>query len=180
SALVPPDDFGNFDGSTWTPGPSRYTAYPQPAATHKPFRIPPGTPGPGELVATISIDEKGFDPPYIMAPIGTTFYWINDTVATHSVTHDEGDFDVVLPPGATHSEYCVDPGEYPYHCRFHDEKGDNVVNLDVSAAQFLASYRGQPIPSPGPTIDPSYFANAGSSDGWAYDVPIVTPSPVGN
>lgn len=152
---------GDFPDEISGPGSGQYQsdANQAPTPVRTPFRVPPGVPSPGELVATISITPEGYRPNYIMAPIGTTFMWVNNDVATHSVTHDEGDFSLILPPGATQSEYCADPGEYKYHDIYTGFTGDNVVEFSVTPAQFLAQYRGEPIPSPGPTVDPSIYAN---------------------
>jgi plastocyanin len=43
----------------------------------------------------------------------------NNDLAAHTVTADDGSFDVEVPPGATVSFEVDEAGSYPFHCSIH-------------------------------------------------------------
>lgn len=46
---------------------------------------------------------------------------------THSVTSDNGAFDVTISAGATASLPTLNPGTYAFHCKFHDSMRGTLV-----------------------------------------------------
>jgi plastocyanin len=43
----------------------------------------------------------------------------NNDLSAHTVTADDGSFDVEVPPGATVSFEVDEAGSYPFHCSIH-------------------------------------------------------------
>jgi plastocyanin len=67
-----------------------------------------------------TLDVTSFDFSDVSAPAGGTLEVINESGGAHTVTADDGEFDVELPDGET-VEVPVpsDPGDYAYHCEIH-------------------------------------------------------------
>jgi plastocyanin len=67
-----------------------------------------------------TLDVTSFDFSDVSAPAGGTLEVINDSGGAHTVTADDGEFDVELPDGET-VEVPVpsEPGEYGFHCEIH-------------------------------------------------------------
>jgi plastocyanin len=72
--------------------------------------------GGGEGTLTVS----SFDFSDVSAPAGGTLTVVNESGGAHTVTADDGEFDVELPDGET-VEVPVpsEPGAYGYHCEIH-------------------------------------------------------------
>jgi plastocyanin/uncharacterized membrane protein YozB (DUF420 family) len=78
----------------------------------------PGAPG----SVTISEDRFQFIPSQITIPAGTTVVWVNDEVARHTATADDGLFDSGDQDlGDSFSYTFAEPGRYPYFCRYHGD-----------------------------------------------------------
>jgi plastocyanin len=67
-----------------------------------------------------TLDVTSFDFSDVSAPAGGTLEVINESGGAHTVTADDGEFDVELPDGET-VEVPVpsEPGEYGFHCEIH-------------------------------------------------------------
>jgi plastocyanin len=67
-----------------------------------------------------TLDVTSFNFSDVSAPAGGTLEVINESGGTHTVTADDGEFDVELPDGET-VEVPVpsEPGEYGFHCEIH-------------------------------------------------------------
>jgi plastocyanin len=68
-----------------------------------------------------TLDVTSFDFSDVSAPAGGTLEVINESGGAHTVTADDGEFDVELPDGET-VEVPVpsEPGEYGFHCEIHE------------------------------------------------------------
>jgi plastocyanin len=63
-----------------------------------------------------------YSPPTITVVIGVnnTVTWLNNDIAPHTVTADDGAFDSGnLNPGQTWTHVFTTPGTYTYHCKYH-------------------------------------------------------------
>jgi plastocyanin len=73
----------------------------------------------------VTINERKFDPPSIVVPVGTTVTWSNKDRTTHTVSSGvpgkrDGTFDRTLSPGFGEFKFTFDkPGIYTYYCQFH-------------------------------------------------------------
>ena len=67
----------------------------------------------------IMIEDFAFTSPQSVAP-GASVMVMNADSEAHSVTADDGAFDVTVQPGRTATLTAPDkPGSYPFHCMFH-------------------------------------------------------------
>lgn len=86
---------------------------------------PAGDLGPAVETDAVTVNEKKFDPPSIVVPVGTTVTWSNKDRTTHTVSSGvpgkrDGTFDRTLGPGFGELTVTFDKaGVYPYHCQFH-------------------------------------------------------------
>jgi plastocyanin len=77
--------------------------------------------------STPNITIKGFAFTVTPAKVGTITIR-NDDTTKHSVTADDGTFDVEVPAGGTATIDVTKPGTYAFHCKFHPTmKGTLVV-----------------------------------------------------
>lgn len=82
----------------------------------------PATPQAAEKSA-VKISNFQFEPKEITVTAGTTVVWENEG-GRHNVTADNGSFKSPTLTAGDKFEYKFDkPGEYPYHCTFHGNKG---------------------------------------------------------
>jgi len=67
-----------------------------------------------------TLSVTSFDFSDVAAPAGGTLEVVNTSGGTHTVTADDGEFDVELPDGET-IEVPVpsEPGDYAFHCEIH-------------------------------------------------------------
>jgi plastocyanin/uncharacterized membrane protein YozB (DUF420 family) len=82
--------------------------------------------GPEGETATVTVHEIDFAflPEEMTVPSGTTVIWVNDEVAKHTATADDGLFDSGDQSlGDTYSYTFSEPGTYPYFCRYHGDVG---------------------------------------------------------
>jgi len=72
----------------------------------------------------VSITSSGFTPANVYAREVTSIIWTNKDTVVHTVTSDNGLFDVTLQPGGSFVYSFYTPGRYSYHCSNHpDMKG---------------------------------------------------------
>jgi plastocyanin len=65
------------------------------------------------------IVDFGFEPDTLEVAVGTTVEVLNEDGATHTVTAEDGSFDVRLAGGQTLSFQVGEPGSYPFACAIH-------------------------------------------------------------
>jgi plastocyanin len=74
--------------------------------------------GSGGGEGTLTVTEFEFSD--VSAPAGGTLTVVNESGGAHTVTADDGEFDVELPDGETvNVPVPSEPGEYGYHCEIH-------------------------------------------------------------
>ncbi len=76
----------------------------------------------------VGMRDNFFQPDEITIQAGTSLTWANQGQAIHTATPDDGqswDEEDVAPDG-TFSVRFDDPGEYPYHCRYHGSAGSGM------------------------------------------------------
>ena len=78
--------------------------------------------------AAASIEISGFAfPSETNVAAGASISITNDDDATHTVTADDGAFDVEAPGGETVELVAPAAGTYPYHCNIHTEMTGTLV-----------------------------------------------------
>jgi len=87
---------------------------------------------------TITIDNKGGDPPYTFTPAQTEAkvgqaitVTNNDPNGVHSVTAKDRSFSVDVPPNSSVTLKVTKAGSYPYICQYHTD-AHNPATLNVS------------------------------------------------
>lgn len=81
--------------------------------------------GPAVETNAVTLNDRKFDPPSIVVPVGTTVTWSNKDRTTHTVSSGvpgtrSGTFDRTLSPGFGEFTFTFDkPGIYTYYCQFH-------------------------------------------------------------
>jgi plastocyanin len=74
--------------------------------------------GSGGGEGTLTVTSLQFSD--VSAPAGGTLTVVNESGDPHTVTADDGEFDVELPDGETVDvPVPSEPGEYGYHCEIH-------------------------------------------------------------
>jgi plastocyanin len=91
-----------------------------------------------ESSPTITIDNKGGDPPYAFSPaqldakVGQAITVTNnDPNGVHSVTAKDRSFSVDVPPKSSATLTVSKAGKYDYICQYHTD-GHNPASLNVS------------------------------------------------
>ncbi|PIZ50505.1 hypothetical protein COY27_06955 [Candidatus Woesearchaeota archaeon CG_4_10_14_0_2_um_filter_33_13] len=80
-------------------------------------------------IAQVAIENYNFMPTNLEVMAGTTVEWVNKDSADHTVSFENGDFEEVLPEGATTTYTFTESGEYRYFCKFHPGmQGSVIVN----------------------------------------------------
>jgi plastocyanin len=75
----------------------------------------------------VTIADFAF-PDTVEAEAGATVRFKNDDDADHTVTADDGDFDVEVPGGESAELTAPDePGEYTFHCELHPNMTSTLV-----------------------------------------------------
>ena len=78
--------------------------------------------------AGTSIEISGFAfPSETNVTAGASISIINDDNATHTVTADDGAFDLEAPAGETVELIAPETGTYPYHCSIHSSMTGTLV-----------------------------------------------------
>ena len=74
--------------------------------------------------ALVTSESLAFAPQEIVVPAGTTVVWTNEDTFQHTVTADDGSFDLgFYGPGQTVSMTFDTPGTYGYYCIPHGSPG---------------------------------------------------------
>jgi plastocyanin len=98
----------------------------------------------------IAIGDNTFTPGKITVPVGATVVWTHQGQRPHTVTADDGSFDIgELANGNTFSFTFTAAGTFPYYCAFHGGPGGEgmagtIVVEDASDAA------GDPVLPPSP------------------------------
>jgi plastocyanin len=70
-----------------------------------------------------------FDPPQLEVAAGAPIEVVNQDSATHTVTAEDGGFDLRLEGGGTGTIVVDEPGTYPYVCSIHPSmRGELTVS----------------------------------------------------
>jgi plastocyanin len=77
--------------------------------------------------AGLVIVDFAFEPDTLEVAAGTTIEVLNEDGATHTVTADDGSFDVRLAGGQTLSFQVEEPGTFPYACAIHPAMTGTLV-----------------------------------------------------
>ena len=108
--------------------------------------IPAGANAPPSGYTSGQKTTFGFGPDTVTVVIGVnnTIYWINNDVAVHTATSDNGvspSFDTGnIAAGATAQVTLTTPGTYTYHCTYHSwMQGKIIVLAGSSSAQTTAT-----------------------------------------
>ena len=154
-----------------TPGP-----VPTSTITPLPRYVPNEAP-----TATLAIRAGAFTPKVLAVPPGTVIKFVNADGELHAIVPNEGEDHAVrssdVGPGNTvHMTAPDSPGQYNYHCMWHDwietEKGTIIVTADAAAADALNKQNGvDGNADPGPMPTPS-----GTSTPGATSTPSSTPT----
>jgi plastocyanin len=70
-------------------------------------------------VAAIVVNQLAFGPAPADLHVGDTVEWDNRDLFVHSVTANDGSFDVELPVGARGKAVLKHDGVITYYCRYH-------------------------------------------------------------
>ncbi len=145
---------------TPTPVPDTAAASPDPAAPTEP--LPP-----------IRVVDFAFEPGESTVPVGSTVEFVNEGVAPHTVTADDGSFDSgMLDAGATWSTTFDEAGTFAFLCSFHPDMtgtievvaattgGGGAAASQDPAAGAAASTAPSPAP---PTASPTTDASPASA-----------------
>lgn len=78
----------------------------------------------------VTIQNFAFSPASLSVKVGDTVTWNNNDNASHTVTANDGSFNIgTINPGNTGSYTFTKAGTYPYYCSFHPNmKGTITVN----------------------------------------------------
>lgn len=87
---------------------------------------PDATAATADSSAGLTIAGNAFSPQELTAPAGTIEITNEDGV-THTVTADDGEFDVSVDGGANASITVDTPGSYPFHCNIHSSMTGTLV-----------------------------------------------------
>jgi plastocyanin/uncharacterized membrane protein YozB (DUF420 family) len=72
---------------------------------------------------TVKLADVAFSPKVVTVVAGTIVEWTNEQ-GRHTVEADDGSFTSPTREAGDRFEHTFDqPGEFPYHCRFHGDKG---------------------------------------------------------
>jgi plastocyanin len=92
----------------------------------------------GQASPTITIDNKGGDPPYMYSPaaldakVGQAITVTNnDANGVHSVTAKDRSFSVDVPPKSSVTLTISKAGKYDYYCEYHTD-AHNPASINVS------------------------------------------------
>ena len=75
----------------------------------------------------IVIENSKFMPIDIEVKAGTTIEWLNKDSVDHTVTFENGDFDVNMPIGATATYTFTETGTFRYFCQYHPGMRGSVI-----------------------------------------------------
>lgn len=149
-------------------------ATPTPEPTPTPSSIPSASTAGSEAFA-LSIVDFAFEPASLSVPAGSTVEVVNDGVAPHTVTAQDGSFDTgMLDAGARATLTLAVPGTFAYLCAVHP---DMTGTIEVTAATSDVAGGGAATTTAAPTAvtlaDEPTLATAGPSS----PVSLVDPGP---
>lgn len=75
----------------------------------------------------IAIENSQFMPTDLEVKAGTTIEWVNKDSVDHTVTFENGDFDVNMPMGATATHTFTEPGTFRYFCQYHPGMQGSII-----------------------------------------------------
>tara|TARA_Y100000310_G_scaffold154313_1_gene153875 strand:- start:1477 stop:1860 length:384 start_codon:yes stop_codon:yes gene_type:complete len=78
-------------------------------------------------VAQVVISNAQFMPTDLEIKAGTTVEWNNADTKDHTITFENGDFDEILPVGASVTYTFEEVGELRYFCQFHPGMQGNII-----------------------------------------------------
>jgi plastocyanin len=101
----------------------------EPAATSGGTSAPAGTDGTAAPAGGSGLTISGFAfPAGVSGAAGATITVVNDDPATHTVTADDGAFDVEVGGGEQADLVLPDePGTYAFHCNIHGSMQGSLV-----------------------------------------------------
>lgn len=79
------------------------------------------------LAAKVRVVDNDFRPATVTVPVGNAVGWLNRGNSAHTVTFDDGAFDVTLSSGESARRRFNAPGTYHYVCKFHFGMDGEVV-----------------------------------------------------
>lgn len=116
SATTSPNKDGQKAGATRQEGRNKPAT--SSSSSSEPAEEPSSSSEPAEE-AVITIKDYAYDGPSSVSA-GATVTVTNEDDVAHTVTDDDGSFDVNIAGGATESFTAPDePGDYAFHCTFH-------------------------------------------------------------
>jgi plastocyanin len=93
------------------------------AAARPTAAVQASSPG-GAATVTVAMENFVFSPKNLQVKKGTKVVFVNHDSAKHTVTSDTGKFDSGdIGPGQSYQLQFDTPGQFPYYCRFHGDKG---------------------------------------------------------
>jgi plastocyanin len=78
-------------------------------------------------VYQVAIENNQFMPIDLEVKVGEAVEWVNKDSEDHTVTFENGNFDVELVVGATGTYTFTEAGEYRYFCQFHPGMQGSVI-----------------------------------------------------
>lgn len=77
---------------------------------------------------TVKVTNFFFQPQELTVPVGTTVEWVDET-GRHSVLSDQSSFkSEALAVGDRFIHQFNQPGQFPYYCEFHGDKGGELMS----------------------------------------------------
>ncbi len=67
----------------------------------------------------LAISDMAFETAPMAVHVGDVIEWSNHDFVAHTVTANDGSFDVTIPPGKAGQIVLRHAGETPFYCRFH-------------------------------------------------------------
>jgi plastocyanin len=87
----------------------------------------PGTTSTGDT-KSVTIKNLSFEPVTRTVSVGTKVTWTNNDSMDHTVTSDDGIFNLgTLGPGQSGSYTFTSSGTYPYHCTIHTSMKGTII-----------------------------------------------------
>ena len=108
------------------PPPTPITPAPPPITPVTPPPTPP-TPPAVQGPYDIWIPGNSFSPTILTVPVGTKVTWTSKDGNQHTVSSNDGLFEVFLGYGQSFSYNFTDRGTYNYYCRPHDEMSGKII-----------------------------------------------------
>jgi plastocyanin len=117
---------GGSEGTGETSAGTSSQASPSAPAAQTSSAPPSGDAGAGAEQVVLRISDFAFEvPPSV--PAGAEVTVVNEDSSFHTVTADDGTFDVEAPSGTVTFTAPDEPGEYPFSCRPHPNMTGTLV-----------------------------------------------------